>query len=79
VIATIIDTTTIGKVILYSFVAGVGIAAIFGLGVTSAAGLLESLRERRTLASAVWGTLAFACLLGAAAAVVLGVVVMARK
>ena len=78
-IATVVDTNTIGKVILYSFVAGVGISAIYGLGVSSAAGLLEALREHRTAAGAAWGLLAFACLAGALAAVVLGIVVLSSK
>jgi hypothetical protein len=79
VIASIIDTSTLGKVILYSFVAGVGIATVFGLAVSGAAGLLESLRRRRTAASVAWGLLAGACLAVALAAVVLGIVVMSSK
>jgi len=78
-IAAIVDTKTLAKVIVYSLVAGVGIAVIFGLGVSSVAAVLEALRERRTLAGAMWGTLATICIAGAFAAVVLGIVVMSSK
>jgi hypothetical protein len=77
--AAIVDTTTLGKVIVYSVVAGVGIAVIFGMGVSSAAGLLESVREGRTRATVFWGLLAFGCLTAALGAVVLGIVVMTNK
>jgi hypothetical protein len=77
--ASIVNTTTIGKVALYSLVSGVGIAVIFGLGVSSAAGLVEALRERRTAAGVAWGVLATICVGAALAAVVLGIVVMSTK
>jgi hypothetical protein len=79
VIASIIETKTLGEAVLYSLVSGIGIAVIFGAGVSSAAGLLEALRERRTAASAAWGVLAVLCVAGALAAVVLGIVVMTAK
>ena len=78
-LASIVNTTTLGKTILYSLAAGIGIAVIFGAGVSSAAGLIEARRERRTVAIAAWGTAALICLLCAAAAVVLGIVLMAQK
>jgi hypothetical protein len=79
VIATIVDTAKLGKVILYSLAAGIGVAVIYGAGVSSAAGLLESLRQRRTAASIAWGALAVTCMLCTLGAVVLGIVVMASK
>jgi hypothetical protein len=78
-IAAIVDTTTIGKVALYSLVSGVGIAVIFGVGVSSAAELFEALRQGRTVAGAAWGLLAATCVLAALGAVVLGIVVIASK
>lgn len=78
-IATIIDWRTIGKVVLYSLLSGAGIAVIFGVGVASAAGLLDALRERRTVAGVAWGALATICVGAALAAIVLGLVVMSRK
>jgi hypothetical protein len=78
-IASIVDWATLGKVAVYSLAAGIGIAAIFGLGVSSAAALLDSVREHRPAASVAWGALAVLCVGCALAIVVLGVVVMAEK
>jgi hypothetical protein len=78
-IGTVVDTTRLGKVVLYSLVSGIGIAVIFGLGVSSAVALVDAMREHRTAASVAWGALAMICLAGALAAVVLGIVVMSAK
>jgi hypothetical protein len=75
----IVNTTTLGKAVLYSLVAGIGIAVVFSAGVSSAAGLLDALRERRTAASLAWGALALVCISCAAAAVVVGIIVMTQK
>lgn len=78
-LASIVNVTTLGKTVLYSLAAGIGIAVIFGAGVSSAAGLIEAMRERRTAATAAWGTAALLCVLCAAGTVVLGIVLMAQK
>jgi hypothetical protein len=77
--STIVDTTTLGKVILYSLIAGVGVSVVFALGVSSAAGLVDAVRQRRTLTGVLWGTIAAVCLAGSLAAMVLGIVVMSSK
>jgi hypothetical protein len=79
VIASIVDTTAIGKVILYSLIFGVGIVVVFGLGVSSVAAVQDALRQRRTIASAAWGLLTVACVAATVGAVVLGIVVMSSK
>jgi hypothetical protein len=79
VIATFVDFTTLGKTVLYSLIAGVGIAAVFGGGVTSAAGLLEALRAGRAAAVVAWGALAVGCALLALAAIAAGIFVMTGK
>lgn len=76
---TIVDVTTLGKTFLYSLLAGVGIAVIFGAGVSSAAGLVEARRQGRTAAELAWGALTLFCLICAAGAVVLGIVVVSEK
>jgi len=78
-IATIVDLGTLGKVILYSLIAGVGVSLVFSLGVSSAAGLADAVRQRRTLAGALWGLTAAVCLAGSLAAIVLGVAAMSTK
>ena len=60
-LGAIVDGGTLGKTVLYAFIAGVGIAAVFGGGVTSAAGLLEAVRARRTTAVVAWGALGILC------------------
>jgi hypothetical protein len=75
-LAAIVDLTTLGRVVLDSLVFGIGVAVVFGLGVSSAASLAESMRRHRTAASIAWGALAVACVAGALAAVVLGIVVV---
>jgi hypothetical protein len=78
-IAAIVDTTTLGKVVLYSALAGVGTVTIFALGVSSAAGLLEALRRRSSGATFAWGVLMVGCIAASVSAVVLGIIVMSRK
>ncbi len=75
-IAAIVDFTTLGKTVLYSFVAGIGIAAVFGGGVSSVAGLVEAMRTGRTAAVVGWGTLAVLCAAAALAAIAAGIYAM---
>jgi len=78
-IAAILDAKTLGKVVFYSLISGVGICVVFSLAVSSAAGLADAVRQRRTAAGALWALAAFVCLAATASAIVLGVVVMATK
>ncbi len=77
--AAILDTTTIGKVILYSAVIGIGIVTIFALGVSSVAGLLEARRRGSSVAAVAWGALTAGCVAASVGAVVLGIIVMSSK
>lgn len=79
VAGAIADPAKLGQVVLYSLIAGVGISAVLGLAVSGAAALLDALRERRNAAAAAWGTLTTVCVVGIAAAIVLGIVVMSSK
>ena len=56
----IVEVGTLLKVVLYSLALGLGIAVVFAVGVSSANGLMDALRERRTLAGAAWAVLAVA-------------------
>jgi hypothetical protein len=74
----IVDGPTLAKAAIYSLVAGVGLATAFGAGVTSAAGLLEAVRSKRTGLAIAWGTAAVlfsAIVLGGVAA---GIFVMIK-
>jgi hypothetical protein len=77
--AAIVETGTLLKVVLYSLALGLGVAVVFGIGVSSAAGLLDAMRARRALVGAAWAVLAVACIGGVLAAVVLGIIVMSKK
>jgi hypothetical protein len=77
--SAIVNTTTLGKAVLYSLLTGVGIAVVFAVGVSSAASLLDALRERRTAAGVAWGALALVSVTATAVAIVAGVVVMTQK
>jgi len=79
VIGAVVDTSTLAKVVAYSLAAGVGIAVIFGAGVSSAAAFVEAWRERRTAAGVAWAALAGVCVVCALGTVVLGIVVMTTK
>lgn len=78
-VATIIETGKLAQVFGYSLLAGVGIAIIFSLGVSSAAGLLDAVRDRRSGAAALWGTLATLCGVVTLGVVVLGIVILSTK
>jgi hypothetical protein len=77
--AAILDPSKLGQVVLYSFVAGVGISVALGLAVSSAAALVDALRARRTVPMIAWGTLTAVCLLVIAGAIALGLVAMSTK
>ncbi|MEA2198048.1 MAG: hypothetical protein QOJ25_2099 [Solirubrobacteraceae bacterium] len=78
-IAAILDTHTLGKVILYSLGAGTGVTVVFALGVSSTAGMIDAVREGRTVAVAMWAATAALCVLASLGAIVLGVVAMTAK
>ncbi|MDQ6821148.1 MAG: hypothetical protein M3076_12570 [Actinomycetota bacterium] len=78
-LGAIVETTTLLKVIAYSLLFGLGIAVVFGIGVWSAGGLIDSVRTRRTAASAAWGVIAGVCAIAVLAVIVPGIVVMSAK
>jgi hypothetical protein len=60
-IGAIVNLSTLAKAVIYSLVAGIGLTTAYGAGVTSAAGLLDAVRSRRTVAAIAWGTVALVC------------------
>ena len=75
-VGAIVDPTTLAKAVIYSLVAGVGLATAFGIGVTSAAGLLEAVRARRIAATVAWSVLAVICTALVLGGVAAGIFVM---
>jgi hypothetical protein len=75
----IVDWPTIGKVVLASIVAGIGVTAAFSIAVLGATRWVEMRRAGRTIGSSAFAVMG---LLGAAvsvAAVVGGIIVMSSK
>jgi hypothetical protein len=76
---SVIDWDALGKVVLYSLIAGIGVPGVYALAVLGASRSTDPHRERGGIVSAVYAVLA---LLGAAvclAAVVYGIVLMTQK
>jgi hypothetical protein len=78
-VATLVDTRGLLKVVLASLVASVGITALFSVAIVGVARSLEWRRNGRPLAAGAFTVLAFVALVGCAAAVTLGIVVMTSK
>jgi hypothetical protein len=57
-LGAIANLSTLAKAVIYSLVAGIGLATAYGAGVTSTAGLLDAVRSRRTAAAIAWAAAA---------------------
>ena len=77
--ATVVDTKALLDVVWSSLLAGVGIAALFSLAIVGAARFSDMRRDGRMLEAGMFAALMALALGASAAAVVLGVVVMASK
>ena len=78
-LATVIDLQSLGKVILYSLIAGVGISTTLGIAIAAVAGTSEARRNQRTAASAAYATIAAITIAATVAAMLLAIVLMTRK
>ena len=78
-LATILDTTALLKTIVAAFVAGVGVTLIFSVAILGASRFADMSREGRPAAAVAFGVIGLIALLGAAAAVTVGIIVMTRK
>jgi hypothetical protein len=77
--ATVVETKALLDTVIASLVAGIGVAAVFAIlifGVTRSTEMVRD--ERRVLATAA-GALAALAFLVVTSAVVLGIIVMAKK
>jgi hypothetical protein len=78
-LATIVDTGALLKTVAAAFVAGVGVTLIFSLAILGATRFAEMNRDERPVAAVSFGALAIVALAAAAAAVTIGIIVMASK
>jgi predicted RND superfamily exporter protein len=76
ILAEVVDFETLGRVALASFIAGVGVTAVFSLAIHGAVRFIDSRRDGRPLDATLYGTLTTVALLGSVAAVALGFVVL---
>jgi hypothetical protein len=77
--SSIVDWATLGKVLVASLAAGVGVTVVFSLAIVGATRFVELRRNGKTREAGGYGLLLMLSLVAVAAAVVLGIVVMARK
>ena len=78
-LATLIDTEALGKVILYSFVATIGVSAVFSFGIVGLTRFDEVRRGQRSGSAVAYGALAAMAAVIVIAVVVEAIVIMARK
>jgi hypothetical protein len=77
--ADIVDWGTLGQVVLYSLGAGVGVALCFSIAVVGATRFAEARRAGAGGSAAFYAVLATAGLAATTAAVIVGIIVMAKK
>jgi hypothetical protein len=78
-LAALIDTKALLKVIWVSFAAGAGLTAVFSLAIVGAARFTDRRRDGRSGAAAGFAVLAAVALAGIAAAIAYGLKVMTTK
>jgi hypothetical protein len=76
-LATLVDWSALGKVVLYAFITTVGATAVFSLGIVGVVRYDESRRQGG--AGLRYAALALVCALLIAAVVVEAILVMAKK
>jgi hypothetical protein len=77
--SAIVDWNTIGKVVLASFISGVGVTLAFSLAIVGAARFADMRRDGRAVEAVGYAVLLAVGLAVVAAAIVIGIVVMAQK
>jgi hypothetical protein len=78
-LAALIDSEAVGKVILYSLVASVGGTAVFSFAIVGLARYDEARHGARRGSGAIYAVLTAVCALIIAAVVVEAIVIMTRK
>jgi hypothetical protein len=78
-IATVVETRDLLQTVASSFVAGVGITAVFAILVFGVSRSADMARDERPLLATAAGGLALIALLVVIGAIVLGIVVMTSK
>ena len=79
ILATVIDWAALGKVVLYSFVATIGVSTVFSFGIVGLVRFDDARRGTRAGSGAGWAALAALCGLIVAAVVVEAIIIMSSK
>jgi len=79
VIATIVHTNELLQTIAASLIAGIGVTFLFSVGIWGASQFTELSRNERPLAATAVAIIGTVALLGVAASVITGIVVMTHK
>jgi hypothetical protein len=79
VLATVVDWSALGKVVLYSFVIAVGVTVTTSLAVLGAIRFADMRKDERVIEAGAYAVLTAVTAAASMAAVVLGIIVMTQK
>jgi hypothetical protein len=79
ILATVVDWSALGQVVLYSFIGAVGVSTVFSFGIVGLVRYDDARRGVRSGSGIGWVALAVLCGLIVAAVVVEAIIVMAAK
>lgn len=77
-LATVVDTKALWETVVGAFIAGVGTTVVFSFAILGMSRFSAANREGRAIKAAVFGVIAVSGVLTTAAAIVIGVIVMAK-
>ena len=75
----IVDWKALGEVVLYSLLAGVGVALMYSIAIVGATRFADLRRDDRLVGAAVYAVLGVIGLAVSVAAIVAGIIVMTQK
>jgi hypothetical protein len=79
ILASLVDTGALWRVVIYSLVAGVGMTAVFSFGIVGLTRFDEARRGGRSGSGFAYAVLAAVCSLIVVGVVIEAIVIMARK
>jgi hypothetical protein len=79
VLATVVDWSALGKVVLYSFVVAVGVTAAVSLAILGSIRSADMRRDNRVLEAGAFAVLAAAGIAATLAAILVGIIEMTSK
>jgi hypothetical protein len=79
VLATVVDWSALGKVVLYSFVIAVGVTITTSLAILGAIRFADMRKDERVVEAGAYAVLTAITAAASMAAVVLGIIVMTQK